>query len=234
MSHHNDTLTPTSTPPPLTSTSPDTNTNTTTPNKPHRTTLAAEKKRLRDRRAQQTLRDKKLRHTRALEEQVAALQEKVAICEQYHADTDNGVGRLLQCIDNLRRRNEVLVKRQRALRGLVGEWEREDSAQLGQEGWSEDALVSGPALENAYGHGAEKVSRNGYNVNGSHEARLSSLPPPHTNSTSTTAAKFHLNPVSTTPTTPFPQSKHHHNDNHPNPQFHPSAPPLKPHPGPSP
>jgi len=75
---------------------------------------SAEKKRNRDRRAQQNLRDKKLRYTNKLEAQVAH-------CEQHHNDT--GVQELLGIIDSLRRQNECLVARQRSLRLLISSWD---------------------------------------------------------------------------------------------------------------
>ncbi|KAL2871677.1 uncharacterized protein BJX67DRAFT_167205 [Aspergillus lucknowensis] len=115
-------------------------------------TTPAEKKRLRDRRAQQNLRDKKLRHTQELE-------QKVAYCEEYHSDA--GVQRLLQHIEGLRQQNEVLVSRQRQLSALVGSWEDAPRA-------------NGRASETAYPQ-AEKG--NGYRWNGdsaSSEAQRSS------------------------------------------------------------
>ncbi|KAJ5429348.1 Protein of unknown function DUF3425 [Penicillium cf. griseofulvum] len=75
-----------------------------------------EKKRLRDRRSQQTLREKKLRH-------VAKLEEQVAHCEQHHSD--EGVQHLLQVINGLRKQNEALITRQRSLKSLVNSWETE-------------------------------------------------------------------------------------------------------------
>ncbi|KAJ5562155.1 hypothetical protein N7461_000916 [Penicillium sp. DV-2018c] len=78
---------------------------------------SAEKKRLRDRRSQQTLRDKKLRH-------VAELEEKVAHCEQHHSD--QGVQRLLQVIQGLRKQNETLRCRQNSLKALVNSWDTEE------------------------------------------------------------------------------------------------------------
>jgi hypothetical protein len=77
---------------------------------------SSEKKRLRDRRSQQTLREKKLRH-------VAKLEEKVAHCEQHHSD--QGVQHLLQVINGLRKQNEALVTRQKSLKSLVNSWETE-------------------------------------------------------------------------------------------------------------
>ncbi|KAJ5420254.1 Protein of unknown function DUF3425 [Penicillium sp. CMV-2018d] len=75
-----------------------------------------EKKRLRDRRSQQTLREKKLRH-------ISQLEEQVAHCEQHHSD--QGVQRLLQVIEGLRKQNEALLKRQKSLKSLVNSWETE-------------------------------------------------------------------------------------------------------------
>ncbi|KAJ5159009.1 Protein of unknown function DUF3425 [Penicillium coprophilum] len=75
-----------------------------------------EKKRLRDRRSQQTLREKKLRHT-------AELEEQVAHCKQHHSD--EGVARLLQVINGLRKQNDALLTRQKSLKSLVDSWETE-------------------------------------------------------------------------------------------------------------
>ncbi|KGO77207.1 Protein of unknown function DUF3425 [Penicillium italicum] len=75
-----------------------------------------EKKRIRDRRSQRTLREKKLRH-------VAQLEEQVAHCEQHHSD--QGVQRLLQVIEGLRKQNETLLKRQNSLKSLVNSWDSE-------------------------------------------------------------------------------------------------------------
>ncbi|KAJ5907582.1 hypothetical protein N7495_000264 [Penicillium taxi] len=75
---------------------------------------STERKRLRDRRAQQNLRDKKLRHTTKLEEQLAH-------CEQYH--NDKGVQQLLDIIKGLRKQNETLQDRQKSLKTLVNSWD---------------------------------------------------------------------------------------------------------------
>jgi hypothetical protein len=77
---------------------------------------SVEKKRLRDRRSQQTLRDKKLRHT-------AELKEQVVHCQQYH--NDQGVQRLLQVISGLREQNEALINRQNSLKSFVASWDRD-------------------------------------------------------------------------------------------------------------
>lgn len=75
---------------------------------------SADRKRLRDRRSQQTLRDKKARH-------IAKLEEQVAHCEQHH--NDRAVERLLQTIKGLRMQNETLRLRQTRLRSLVNSWD---------------------------------------------------------------------------------------------------------------
>ncbi|OQD84615.1 hypothetical protein PENANT_c012G07725 [Penicillium antarcticum] len=77
---------------------------------------SVEKKRLRDRRSQQTLRDKKLRHT-------AELKERVDHCAQYH--NDQSVQRLLQVISGLREQNETLLNRQKGLKSLVSSWDKD-------------------------------------------------------------------------------------------------------------
>ncbi|KAJ6028810.1 Protein of unknown function DUF3425 [Penicillium herquei] len=73
-----------------------------------------ERKRQRDRRAQQNLRDKKLRYT-------ASLEQQVAHCEEHH--DEKGVKRLLEIIAGLRKQNETLLARQAALKGLVSSWD---------------------------------------------------------------------------------------------------------------
>lgn len=75
-----------------------------------------DRKRLRDRRSQQTLRDKKLRHTTKLEEQVA-------YCQQHHNDQE--VQRLLQIIKGLRIQNEALKSRQERLKSLINSWDED-------------------------------------------------------------------------------------------------------------
>lgn len=82
---------------------------------------SAARKRARDRRAQQTLRDKKLRYT-------AKLEVQVAHCEQHH--NEKGVQHLLEVIEALRKQNETLFARQKALRSLVSSWD-EDSEVTG-------------------------------------------------------------------------------------------------------
>lgn len=70
----------------------------------------SERKRLRDRRAQQNLRDKKLRYTTQLE-------DRVAYCEQHHGD--EGTQRLLQLIKGLRSQNDALLKWRERLLSFV-------------------------------------------------------------------------------------------------------------------
>ncbi|KAJ5182788.1 Protein of unknown function DUF3425 [Penicillium capsulatum] len=76
----------------------------------------ADRKRLRDRRSQQTLRDKKLRYT-------AKLEERVTYCEEHHHD--QSVQRLLQIIQGLQAQNEVLKSRQERLKCLFNTWDRD-------------------------------------------------------------------------------------------------------------
>lgn len=74
---------------------------------------STERKRLRDRRAQQNSRDKKLRR-------VTELEQRVAHCELYHED--RGVERLLEVITGLREQNQTLIARQNDLKTLVNSW----------------------------------------------------------------------------------------------------------------
>ncbi|KAJ9209605.1 hypothetical protein DTO166G4_8777 [Paecilomyces variotii] len=76
--------------------------------------LSAEKKRLRDRRAQQTFRTKRV-------QQIIELKEQVAYCEQHH--DDQGTQQLLQTIQSLREQNAVLIQRQERLRSLILAWD---------------------------------------------------------------------------------------------------------------
>ncbi|KAE8151593.1 hypothetical protein BDV25DRAFT_90662 [Aspergillus avenaceus] len=75
---------------------------------------SAERKRIRDRRAQQALREKKARR-------IAQLEEQVAHCEQHHQD--HGIQRLLQVIQGLRRENHMFRVRQRRLKSFVDAWD---------------------------------------------------------------------------------------------------------------
>ncbi|KAK9850817.1 uncharacterized protein MYU51_011377 [Penicillium brevicompactum] len=78
--------------------------------------MSVEKKRQRDRRSQQNLRDKKSKHT-------AHLEEQVAHCKQHHGD--HAVQRLLEVITGLREENGSLRNRQNILKSLVTSWDLE-------------------------------------------------------------------------------------------------------------
>ncbi|PYH43706.1 bZIP transcription factor [Aspergillus saccharolyticus JOP 1030-1] len=84
---------------------------------------SAEKKRLRDRRAQQNSRSKKLQYLGHLEERIARLEKQLAHCRQHH--TDEGVQQQLEEMEGLRKQNESLLARQRQLRSLVQSWDLE-------------------------------------------------------------------------------------------------------------
>ncbi|KAB8209441.1 hypothetical protein BDV34DRAFT_25446 [Aspergillus parasiticus] len=75
---------------------------------------SVEKKRLRDRRAQQNLRSKR-------SQQMAVLEKEVAHCREHH--DDQGIQRLLQVITGLRKQNEALRSRQEHLKLLVNSWD---------------------------------------------------------------------------------------------------------------
>lgn len=77
---------------------------------------SSEKKRLRDRRAQQNSRDKKLRYQ-------ANLEGKVAHCERYH--NEKGVKELLEIIASLRKENEAHSAREKALKHLIASWDKD-------------------------------------------------------------------------------------------------------------
>lgn len=97
---------------------------------------SAERKRQRDRRAQQNLRDKKLRYQTNLE-------EKVAHCEQFH--NEQAVQRLLEVITGLRKQNENYASRQEALKSLVGSWEEEPRQEPGKANlWLSQNSISSP------------------------------------------------------------------------------------------
>lgn len=94
---------------------------------------SSEKKRLRDRRAQQTLREK--RQNRMLE-----LEARVAFCERNHGvesaqsekepltkeDEGHDVKKLLDTVEKLRLENNRLRERQESLRRMVGSWDSGD------------------------------------------------------------------------------------------------------------
>lgn len=78
---------------------------------------AVEKKRLRDRRAQQAMRDKRLRH-------ITQLEQKAAHCDKYH--NDQKVQNLIHEIELLRKQTEVLARRQARLKCLVQSWDEDE------------------------------------------------------------------------------------------------------------
>ncbi|RAK82553.1 bZIP transcription factor [Aspergillus fijiensis CBS 313.89] len=82
---------------------------------------SAEKKRLRDRRAQQNSRSKKLQYLSHLEDRIARLEEQVAHCRQQH--TDEGAQQRSEEIETLRRQNASLLARQRQLKSLLQSWD---------------------------------------------------------------------------------------------------------------
>ncbi|KNG89444.1 hypothetical protein ANOM_003165 [Aspergillus nomiae NRRL 13137] len=75
---------------------------------------SVEKKRLRDRRAQQNLRSKR-------SQQMAVLEKEVAHCREHH--DDHGIQRLLQVITGLREQNKALRSHQERLKCLVNSWD---------------------------------------------------------------------------------------------------------------
>lgn len=94
---------------------------------------SSEKKRLRDRKAQQTLREK--RQNRMLE-----LEARVAFCEENHSgdnaqldvkplmqrDQGHDMQKLLDTVEKLRLENNRLRERQESLRRMVGSWDSGD------------------------------------------------------------------------------------------------------------
>ncbi|EED14378.1 conserved hypothetical protein [Talaromyces stipitatus ATCC 10500] len=102
---------------------------------------SSEKKRLRDRRAQQTLREK--RQNRMLE-----LEARVAFCERNHGAVtkqevldqsgvqDPDVQKLLDTVESLRRENNRLRERQESLRQMVGTWDL--SEEHDQKQWNDE------------------------------------------------------------------------------------------------
>ncbi|KAI2632217.1 hypothetical protein GGR54DRAFT_24886 [Hypoxylon sp. NC1633] len=84
---------------------------------PDRETESRIKKRARDRRAQQNLRDKRLAHVDALEQRIVALEGELQILQQ-------------TCY-GLRRENEVLLGRHEYVRHIVTSWNPHNSHELG-------------------------------------------------------------------------------------------------------
>ncbi|EAW08523.1 bZIP transcription factor [Aspergillus clavatus NRRL 1] len=78
---------------------------------------SSEKKRLRDRRAQKNLRDKR-------ESRIKALEERVEYCEKHHAGV--WMQKLLTTVESLHRENELLRARQERLRKMVMLWETDE------------------------------------------------------------------------------------------------------------
>lgn len=78
---------------------------------------SSERKRLRDRKAQKTLREKRDRHIKNLE-------DRVAHCEQHHGG--GGSEQLRSVIANLRQENEMFRARQDRLRKMIASWDSDD------------------------------------------------------------------------------------------------------------
>lgn len=78
---------------------------------------SSERKRLRDRKAQKTLREKRERHIKGLE-------DRVAHCELHHGD--NGTQQLLATVANLRQENDLFRARQERLRKMIASWDSDD------------------------------------------------------------------------------------------------------------
>ncbi|EYE92317.1 bZIP transcription factor [Aspergillus ruber CBS 135680] len=110
------------------------------PNDAPNSLTSSEKKRLRDRKAQKTLREKRDAHVKSLE-------DRVAFCERHHGHAQ--AQRLLATVESLSRENERLRVRQERLKGVVTEWEVEDAhghhdagLALNRQGSSDDAMLS--------------------------------------------------------------------------------------------
>ncbi|KAE8420687.1 hypothetical protein BDV36DRAFT_249332 [Aspergillus pseudocaelatus] len=83
---------------------------------------SSERKRLRDRRAQQNLREKRENRMRALEEQVA-------YCQKNHGN--ELIKNCMLTVDSVRRENELLLARQEHLRRLFQSWEAQSNGATG-------------------------------------------------------------------------------------------------------
>ncbi|KAF5859774.1 hypothetical protein ETB97_002437 [Aspergillus alliaceus] len=81
-------------------------------------TNSSERKRLRDRRAQQTLRDKR-------ESRLRALEERVAYCETNHCN--ELIQNHMIAVEPMIRENEALLARHEQLRRLIHGWYRQDT-----------------------------------------------------------------------------------------------------------
>ncbi|GFF34839.1 hypothetical protein IFM46972_04363 [Aspergillus udagawae] len=78
---------------------------------------SSEKKRLRDRRAQENLRKKR-------ENRIKYLEERVKFCETHHGASL--MQQLLTAVDSLRRENELLRVRQDRLRNMIASWDADE------------------------------------------------------------------------------------------------------------
>ncbi|RHZ65703.1 bZIP transcription factor [Aspergillus thermomutatus] len=78
---------------------------------------SSEKKRLRDRRAQENLRKKR-------EDRIKFLEQRVQFCETHHAASL--MQQLLTAVDSLRRENELLRARQERLRKIFASWDADE------------------------------------------------------------------------------------------------------------
>ncbi|PKX89791.1 bZIP transcription factor [Aspergillus novofumigatus IBT 16806] len=78
---------------------------------------SSEKKRLRDRRAQENLRKKR-------ENRIKYLEERVEFCETHHGTSL--MQQLLTAVDSLRRENELLRARQDRLRNMIVSWDADE------------------------------------------------------------------------------------------------------------
>ncbi|GAQ11592.1 hypothetical protein ALT_8913 [Aspergillus lentulus] len=79
---------------------------------------SSEKKRLRDRRAQENLRKKR-------ENRIKYLEERVEFCETHHRASL--MQQLLTAVDSLRRENELLRARQDRLRNMIASWDADET-----------------------------------------------------------------------------------------------------------
>ncbi|KAE8166060.1 hypothetical protein BDV40DRAFT_256739 [Aspergillus tamarii] len=83
---------------------------------------SSERKRLRDRRAQQNLREKR-------ENRMRALEERVAYCEKNHGN--ELIQSCMLTVDSVRRENELLLARQEHLRRLFQSWDVQGNGATG-------------------------------------------------------------------------------------------------------
>lgn len=107
---------------------------------------SSERKRLRDRKAQKTLREKR-------DHQLQVLEDRVAYCDQHHAD--GSTQRLLGVIDGLRKENDILRGRQASLRRMIASWDAEGHIEPTPSHLQDFGLSSGFALNNPQTAGAQ-------------------------------------------------------------------------------